>query len=170
MEAMRPHAVIGANFPPSQFQLHLQSFLMPFLPLQYRMYLDGQHMTKDRFFPVEYIKAVLLLGEPMHVTMDTPIEDIISHFASRGVNYNAMHAACYAGCGASHRALANWQPDDFELRIREGQVLCSELGKSEVAAADKAALQGYGRPYNQAGKPTGTYYKYRRTEVLPSWA
>jgi hypothetical protein len=171
MEAIRPHAIIGANFPPSQFQLHLQSFLMPFLPLQYRMYLDGQHLTKNRFFPVEYIKAVLSLGEPMPVTMDTPIEDIIAHFAARGVDYDAMHAACYANCGASHRALANWQPDDFALRIQGGKVIGAEqLDKCDVVAADKAVLQGYGRPYSQAGKPTGTYYKYRRTQVLPSWA
>lgn len=170
VEAMRPHVIMGANFPPSQFQLHLQSFLMPFLPQQYQMYLDGQHMTKDRFFPVKYIKAVLSLGEPMPVTMDTRIEDIIAHFAALGVDYDAMHAACYASCGASHRALANWQPDDFALRIQGGQVLNSELDMSAVVAADKMVLQGYGRPYNQAGRPTGTYYKYRRTQVIPSWA
>ena len=37
--------------------------LPPLLPFQYRMYLDGQHFTHSRFFPLEYIKAVLALGE-----------------------------------------------------------------------------------------------------------
>lgn len=38
----RQHVIAGCNFPPSQFQLHIQYFMMPFLPFQYKMYLDGQ--------------------------------------------------------------------------------------------------------------------------------
>lgn len=32
----------------------------------------------------------------------------------------------------------------------------------DVAGKDKVVLQNYGRPYNDAGKPTGTYYKYAK--------
>jgi len=66
--------------------------------------------------------------------------------------------------------LANWRPDDFELRILGDTVVGSERSKAEVVAADKLVLQGYGRPYSEAGKPTGTYYKYSGAETLPSWA
>ena len=62
---MRSHVIAGCNFPPSQFQLHIQYILPPHLPFQYRMYLDGQHYTHKRFFPLEYIKAVLALDEPV---------------------------------------------------------------------------------------------------------
>lgn len=31
-----------------------------------------------------------------------------------------------------------------------------------IAAADKMTLQNYGRPYDAAGKPTGTFYKYAK--------
>ena len=39
-----------------------------------------------------------------------------------------------------------------------------------VQAADKLALQNYGRPYSAAGKPTGTFYKYAKAPPLPEWA
>ena len=41
----------GFNYPPSQYQLHLQFMLPPFLPFQHLMYLVGNHFTKGRFFP-----------------------------------------------------------------------------------------------------------------------
>lgn len=169
-EALRPHMVVGANFPPSQFQLHLQCFLMPWLPFQYRMYLDGQHMTKGRFFPLSYIKALLSLDEPYEVQMETPVEEIIAHFATRGVDYDEMHAACYLAVDASHRALANWSAADFECTLQGGSVVGSDRTKAEVIAADKLVLQSYGRPYSQQGKPAGTFYKHARSEATPTWA
>ena len=36
--ALRSHVVCGCNFPPSQFQLHLQYFLMPWLPSHYKAF------------------------------------------------------------------------------------------------------------------------------------
>ena len=35
------------------------------------------------------------------VQMETPVEEIIAHFATRGVDYDEMHAACYLA--ARHR-------------------------------------------------------------------
>ena len=39
----------------------------------------------------------------------------------------------------------------------------------QAVAADKAVLQNFGRPYTAAGKPSGTYYKFARTERVPEW-
>lgn len=77
---LESHLCVGCNYPPSQYQLHLQFMLPPFLPYHYRLYLDGVHFTHERFFPVEYLKKVLELGEAYPVKDDTPIEDIIAHF------------------------------------------------------------------------------------------
>jgi hypothetical protein len=68
--------VCGCNFPPSQFQLHIQYFLLPWIPGQYKMMMDGHHLPAGRWFPLEYIKRVLALNDPMAVTMDTPLSDI----------------------------------------------------------------------------------------------
>ena len=38
-----------------------------------------------------------------------------------------------------------------------------------VEAADKLALQGYGRPYGSDGKPGGRFYSFPRTDApLPT--
>jgi len=160
--------IAGCNFPPSQFQLHIQYFLPPFLPFQYRMYLEGQHLTHERFFPLEYITAVLALNDPMEVDMNTDMHAIIKRFNDR-VDYNAMHAACYERAGVSHQHLANWQPSDFEHVLPKGASDVAGQPKDAVVARDKAILQSYGRPYSKDGKPTGTFYKFARKERVPSW-
>ncbi len=66
-ESLRSCVVCGCNFPPSQFQLHIQYFLMPWLPCQYRPFLDGNQLVQGRWFPLEYIKRVLSLDDPMPV-------------------------------------------------------------------------------------------------------
>lgn len=41
----------------------------------------------------------------------------------------------------------------------------------ELQAADKVALQGYGRPYDVTGKPTGSYYAYAKDpQDIPDWS
>ena len=75
-EILRHHIVCGCNFPPSQFQLHIQYFLLPWIPGQYKMMMDGHHLPAGRWFPLEYIKRVLALNDPMAVTMDTPLSAI----------------------------------------------------------------------------------------------
>lgn len=136
---------------------------------QYRMYQEGQHFTARRFFPLDYIKAVLALKESMQVTMETSVDDIIEHFDDR-VNYDAMHADCYAQVERSHTLLANWRSEDFELTLEgDGSIPGSTRTKTELIAADKGIIQNYGRPYTPDGKPSGTYYKYARTERVPEW-
>ncbi len=38
---LKKHVCAGFNYPPSQYQLHLQFMLPPFLPFQYSLYLQG---------------------------------------------------------------------------------------------------------------------------------
>lgn len=49
---------------------------MPWIPSQYKMMMDGHHLPAGRWFPLEYIKRVLALNDPMAVTMDTPLSAI----------------------------------------------------------------------------------------------
>jgi len=165
---LRQHVICGCNFPPSQFHLHIQYMMMPLIPWQYHMYQNGAHYTAKRFFPLDYIKAVLALGESMDITMETKVDDIINHFESR-VSYEAMHKDCYERVERSHQLLANWKAGDFETVIEGDSVVGSERPKAEQVATDKAILQNYGRPYNDQGKPSGTYYKYARKERVPEW-
>jgi hypothetical protein len=171
LEALRKHVVAGCNFPPSQFQFHIQYIMPPLLPYQYYMYQQGNHFTPNRFYPLEDIKELLKFDEPMAVTMDTPVEEIIEKFEGR-VSYEKEHEALYMRVEESHRALANWNRADFTLRIdRSGSVRGtadeSQRAASDVVDADKATLQSYGRPYNEKGKPSGTYYKHAKRERIP---
>lgn len=173
------HLAVGFNYPPSQYQLHLQFMLPPFLPFQYALYLQGVHFTAGRFFPIEYVRAVLKLGEALPEPEAMSIEEIIWHFKARGVDYEEIHSQCYARYGDSHRALAKWHPQDFtELGLVGGDaperifrfggkpdtdLIPSNEDPKAMQAADKLALQNYGRPYDVNGKPQGCYYSYAKS-------
>ena len=58
-EAIRAHAITGFNFPPSQYQLHLQFMLPPCTPFHWSLFQKGVHCTPRRFFPFEYVRAAL---------------------------------------------------------------------------------------------------------------
>ena len=163
-EQLRPYIISGCNFPPSQFQLHIQYFLMPWLPCQYRPFLDGNQMVEGRWFPLEYIKRVLALDDPMAVTIDTPLSEIFAKYDGR-VPYRASVKAAYAQVNAGHGKLANWQPADFTLAIMSGKVTGDSDGRSslEVIADDKKTMQ------STAPQTSKTYYKYARTEPVPEW-
>jgi len=169
VDKLRKHVVCGCNFPPSQFHLHIQYMMLPLIPFQYHMYRNGAHYTFKRFFPLSYIKAVLQLNEPIQVTMEMPVDDIIAHFDARGVSYADMHKAMYDSVETSHQLLANWRADDFETVIDGETVVGRETSKGEMVGTDKAVLQMYGRPYSDKGRPSGTYYKFARTERVPEW-
>ena len=80
----------GCNFPPSQFQLHLQYFLMPWLPSHYQAFTAGASLTRRRWFPLAYLKALLRLDLPMRVELDTPLEAILAAYDAR-VSYDAAY-------------------------------------------------------------------------------
>ena len=99
-----------------------------------------------------------------------------------GVSYDEIWQTCYDKYGRSHERLENWLPADFDAVIvdggvvvprptegREGKVECAP-SVNEMMAQDKLVLQSYGRPYDQAGRPTGTYYQYPKTAPLPEWS
>eukprot|EP01127_Copromyxa_protea_P014324 TRINITY_DN3973_c0_g1_i1.p1 TRINITY_DN3973_c0_g1~~TRINITY_DN3973_c0_g1_i1.p1 ORF type:complete len:440 (-),score=80.36 TRINITY_DN3973_c0_g1_i1:37-1356(-) len=184
IEELESHLCVGCNYPPSQYQLHLQFMLPPFLPYHYRLYLDGLHFTNERFFPIEYLRKVLELNEAYEVNDDTPIEDIIAHFRTRGVDYNAIYKACYDRYGASHQKLSNWKIEDFnhlvindtlfDIQQEEGENIkivptTGTTKPNDLINGDKMVLQNYGRPY-VGGKPSGGYYDQAKTEPLTRFA
>lgn len=175
---LKDHVVAGFNYPPSQYHLHIQFIVPPFLPFQWALYLQGVHFTPGRFFPVEYVRAVLQLNAPLAEPDTMPIEDVVSHYKGKGVDYDEVFRQCYARYGASHEALAQWQRQDFggvgvlgggpERVYRftsAGDALeaATEADAKTTQAADKAALQNYGRPYTAEGKPRGSYYGHTKS-------
>jgi len=172
------YVISGLNFPPSQFQLHLQFLLPPMMPFHYYMYLQGRHFGLERFFPVEYIlDALSSLTEPMIGATNMDIEQIIKLVnVKTGVNYYKYHSECYARCGRSHRELAAWDPADFERVIVNGVEVCrasdmSPYEKQDLTAVKKEdvlGLQNYGRPFVN-GVPSGTFYRYHKKPPLRNW-
>eukprot|EP01124_Arcella_intermedia_P016856 TRINITY_DN2345_c0_g1_i1.p1 TRINITY_DN2345_c0_g1~~TRINITY_DN2345_c0_g1_i1.p1 ORF type:complete len:385 (+),score=87.47 TRINITY_DN2345_c0_g1_i1:2587-3741(+) len=177
-EQLRNCIISGFNYPPSQYQLHLQFMLPPFVPHHYHQYLQGLHFTPGRFFPYEYVLSVLSLNIPpsFPIDIDTPIESIIQFYDKFGVVYDDIHRKFYAKYGELHQKLSNWKVEDFEGMVvggkfwkfagdeKSGPVLELQEGQDIAAlvANDKLVLQNYGRPYVDA-KPSGTYYKYAKT-------
>jgi hypothetical protein len=166
VEAVRSHVIAGFNYPPSQYQLHLQHMLPPLLPFHEFMYQDGKHFTHGRFTPLEYVLEALdkLIATATTLKgaskMDLP--QIFAYFkAIHGLDYDQVHAECYARYGASHAELANWSVDDFTGDL--------EGVDKETNAADTLVLQNYGRPYTEAGKPQGTHYKHAKKNLVRSF-
>jgi len=179
IESYKNHIVAGFNYPPSQYQLHLQFMMPPLMPYHYFLYLKGAHYTAGRFIPIEYARAVLksCLSHPYpkKIFSDTPQEQIFDYFKTKGIDYYAIHSECYQRYGDSHRKLANYDRHDFEgvnMRERGNDKLWDLSSKPPQAtndtktwiAADKLILQNYGRPYVN-GKPTGTYYAHAKKKL-----
>lgn len=58
------HVVRGLNFPPSQFQLHLQFLLPPLTPYHWGLHRAGKHFSAGRFFPFSFlVKALAALRD-----------------------------------------------------------------------------------------------------------
>eukprot|EP00936_MAST-01D_sp_MAST-1D-sp1_P001971 g1971.t1 len=140
----------GMNFPPSQFQLHLQYMVMPLLPQHFALLKEGHHYTKGRFFPLEYLRAVLSsLEERADVAAafsaefnpDSSIESIVAFFTAHGVaDYDQVHAAFLARIEHAHRALANWRHEDFEFALVAGGDAVYRLRAADAAA--EGVLEG----------------------------
>ena len=197
--ALRGHVIAGLNFPPSQFQIHLQYMLPPLTPFHASMYKRGAHYSAGRFFPLEYVRAALaamvaahgaagggdgaaaLPWDPTSCDADAIIARVRDEY---GVDYEAVHAACYARYGASHALFANYDEDDFEYLLlppadglADAQRVLSRAtlapagdgapAPAALEAADKLALQNYGRPYGEGGKPGGVYYSHAKPAPLP---
>jgi len=169
-----PMALCGMNFPPSQFQLHLQFIHAPMLPFHFAQARMENHFHYRRFFPLEYLRRALALGErvKMSVNDDTDIEDIITKVEELGVNYDEVQVSLLRRCRRMQERFSPWQEEDFEDYVIGNRVLDIETlavkpddDPKKIQVGDTSALQNYGRPYTQEGKPTGTYYRYPK---LPS--
>lgn len=53
------HVLSGLNYPPSQFQLHLQYLLPPLTPYHWGLHRSGKHFGAGRFFPLQYMYKAL---------------------------------------------------------------------------------------------------------------
>jgi len=161
---LRKHVVAGCNFPPSQFQLHIQYFLMPWLPSNYKRFVDGQELIAGRWFPLAYIKDVLRLDKAVQVTASTPIEQLIAQFEALGVDYAAYCREESARVARSHSETANWRAADFGAAVGSECVEEGDgAGKSvkELLEADKKILHSSG--------PTATAYKFAKQARVPEF-
>jgi len=161
----------GMNFPPSMYQLHLQFIHMPLTPFHYNQARQGGHFHYARFFPLEYVLKVLELGNKvkMNVTENTAIEDIMQKAQENGVVYDSVLRKFEDKCWSLQERFSAWGEKDFECQIVNGRVYNMTEKRMEldsdpknIQAEDAKKLQNYGRPYDDTGKPTGTYYKYAK--------
>mmetsp|Transcript_10353 Transcript_10353/g.16611 ORF Transcript_10353/g.16611 Transcript_10353/m.16611 type:complete len:252 (-) Transcript_10353:198-953(-) len=173
-KSLEKHLISGLNFPPSQYWLHLQSMLPPLTPFHYSMYLEGRHFTYGRFFPVEYVQSALKLGMPIKNAREMDIQELIRIIEAKGVRYDEYWTKAYARYGMSHRALSNWNAKDFTRVIVNGKTVAKsgdfkllKENADDILKGDKLALQNYGRPYTEGGRPSGNFYKYAKKKVLP---
>jgi len=182
---MRAMAIAGFNFPPSQFQIHLQHMMPPLMPFHYTVFKKGIHYTYGRFLPLEYVKAALAAqgSTPLEGAADMAIEDVFAYFKStHGVDYDVIHKECCDRYDADHQRLCNWDPNDFEGKIVGGETVQNHDGTAmeapegdmakyvaDARKQDTSVLQNYGRPYQESGRPGGTYYKLAKKERIPNF-
>jgi len=169
-EELKGKVIKSFNFPPSQFQLHIQWLVPPLTPFQHFMAEIRNHFHEDRAFPIAYVRKVLELNKPYKVCKDTPIEEIVAYYDGLGINYKQHWNEFYQKSLADSMQLANWRPEDFEYVVEDGKAynFSVEGGQvvkgaqvegfvaSDVQKLDCAAIQNYGRPYD-GGRPSGTY-------------
>jgi len=171
-EDIRKNIMISFNFPPSQFQLHLQWLVPPLTPFQHYMAEIKNHFHQGRAIPFSYVCNVLALDKPYPVTKDTPLETIFEHYKGLGVDYASEWAVWFDKiCLGSTLGMQNWKPDDFKYVVQDGKAhnftvadgkiqlgdVDADAVPNDIQGKDKTILQNYGRPYSAAGKPTGTY-------------
>ncbi|CAE8640277.1 unnamed protein product, partial [Polarella glacialis] len=175
-EELKEYVILGMNFPPSMFQIHLQFIHFPLLPFHDSQLQKGEHFTYRRFFPLGYLQKALALGDAVkmeNVTMETDLETILEKVKAAGVDYDVFHAAQIKKAHGLQNRLAGtaWKEDCFAYRVHGDQVtekgsdgnfeVKPDMCSKEVQKGDAKALQNYGRPYKD-DKPTGTYYKYAK--------
>jgi len=186
VEDMDSLIVAGFNYPPSQWQVHMQFLAAPSSPYFYNAMQRGLHLNNGRFFPLAYIKAILnsVIEFPLspHINTETEADEIVQYFNQRQIKYNDFH----------NRELQRWQKlqeqcsayhvNDFTRLVIEDTVFDMNLQRTEEDAKklqkrDKVALQNYGQPYKKhpdvIGKFSeyaGSYYAFtKKPEELKPW-
>lgn len=169
---LRGHVMKAFNLPPSQFQLHLQYMMPAMLPSHVGVFMKKLHFVKGRHFPLKYVLEALQVFIDQSITlpnaMDLSPEEFVKAIADKGIDYDAAHKEDLDKFAASNALLANFQQEDFEYASIDGKI-CNKDGSpapegapdaKAVGDKDKVVLQNYGRPYTDAGKPAGVFYKY----------
>jgi len=172
-EDIRRRVMRSFNFPPSQFQMHIQWLVPPFTPFQHYMAETRNHFHEGRSFPMEYVRKVLELDMPYKVERTTPIEEIIAYYDKLGVKYSEIWAEFFEGCLQRTMEVQNWNVDHFQYVVQDGKAHeftvaegklqvgkeAAGVSPADLQVKDKVALQNYGRPYSAEGKTGGTYIK-----------
>lgn len=155
VEDMVNLCVLGFNFPPSMFQLHLQFQHRPLFPFHTVQLEKGNHYNHGRFYPFEYVRAALALGDAvrMEVHDETPIEDVVAKVKDQGLDYDAMHAQMIAKGKIFAARFPIWRKGDFEYTVTEGKVYSNETGElvpdldpAELQKKDNVAMRNYAKP------------------------
>jgi hypothetical protein len=164
-------ALCGMNYPPSMYQLHLQFIHPPLLPFQYAAAREENHFHYGRFFSLEYLQAALGLGDKAKMVINeyTDIQAIIDKMNALGVNYDSFQINCLRKCRRLQEKFKAWDEADFSSCVVNGKVF-PRVGDNAPTSSDPAAmqvedkkiLQNYGRPYNEKGQPSGTFYKHAK--------
>jgi hypothetical protein len=170
-EELLESGVLGAgmNFPPSQYQMHLQFIHAPLLPHHYQAMLEGNHFHRGRFFPFQYLRLALAKGDAVKtaVTEDTDIEMLVGKISAAGVHYEEVRQDMLRGLQESQARLSAWKEDEFEMQVINGKAFTADGGLRQgvdvqaLKKEDLSLMQNYGRPFKD-GKPSGTYYKYAK--------
>mmetsp|Transcript_25414 Transcript_25414/g.30131 ORF Transcript_25414/g.30131 Transcript_25414/m.30131 type:complete len:415 (-) Transcript_25414:193-1437(-) len=184
------HVCTGFNFPPSQYQLHLQHMLLPMTPFHIGMYRAGKHCTYGRFFPLKWVVQSLEKLVELKLTVPEAIElDSESLCATvkniTGISYDMIHSECYKNYENSHNFLSNYSIEDFEYLLPENDSLSNDssilsisskniidndtLSRKDIENNDKTVLQAYGRPYDDGNKQYGVYYSHTKPSPLPGF-
>lgn len=179
-DEIRRKIIRSFNFPPSQFQLHIQWIVPPLLPFQHFMAESRNHFHEGRAIHMEYVRECLALDRPLHVDRNTPIDEIFAHFAGHGVVYKESWDKFYQESLQATMDVQNWNCDDFQYVVQDGKVhafsvvenavqigaVVEGLNAADVQTKDKAVLQNYGRPYTADGKP-GSRSTYTKVPLRP---
>ena len=117
------HTVFGFNYPPSQWHLHLQIAVSPWLPFHQDQMHVGNHMHWGRFFTYDFVVAVLEelcrratdqihFPSPESEDRVEPFLEIIE--ANLDIRYADYHRRAIDSALRSQQVLASYDPCDFE--------------------------------------------------------
>ena len=124
-EQLMKHLCMGFNFPPSQYQLHMHGLLPPFTPEHHRLFVQGKHFVKGRWFPLSYIeqalKTLIDRDEVIERASEMEISEVIACLSDVGVCYEQEYERNYLQYQQSQSGLWSWQPTDFEALLFAGR-------------------------------------------------